>query len=105
RDCEAAQVFYKRETQGNRDGPQLTNREWRDGLISADKSLQRVCVETRVSVRDQLERNRVDTRVAFQFTVGEFWQFVVVALGEILTNFAQLFFDDVIVVDQPFGGR
>ncbi len=78
-DGEAAQVFHEREAQSDRDGPQFADRERRDGLIGGDESAQRVCVETRVGVRDQRERDCVDPRIAFQFTFGEFWQFVVVA--------------------------
>ena len=55
---------------------------------------------------DERDRDGVDPRIAFEFAFGEFWEFVIVALGQVLTDLAQLFFDDVIVVDKPFrGGR
>ncbi len=65
RDCKAAQIFDKREAEGDGDSPQFTDRKRRDSLISADEALQRVGVEARVSVYDQLERNGIDSWEAF----------------------------------------
>jgi len=103
-DCEAAQVFHQRHAQRDRHGPKFANREWRDRLVGCDETPQRVGVEARVDVGDQRERDRVDSRVVLEFTGGELGKFVVVALWEIVTNFAQLFFDNVVIVDEPLGG-
>ena len=54
-DCKPAKIFDEGQSQSDRDGPQLTDRKRRDGLVSRDESLQRLCVETRVGVCDQRE--------------------------------------------------
>jgi len=73
-------------------------------LIGSDETPERVGVETRIGVRDQCERDSVDARVTGERTVGEFGKFVIVTLGKIVSDLAQLFFDDVIVIDQPLSG-
>ena len=64
RDRKATQVFDERETQRDCNGPQFADRKWGDNLIRSDESLQRVGVETRVSMRDQFEGDCIDARVA-----------------------------------------
>jgi hypothetical protein len=104
-DRKTAQVFDERQSQRDCDCPQLTYREWRDSLISSNESLQRVCVESRIVVRDYSQGDGVNSWVVFQFTAGEFRKLVVVALWQVLADLAELLFDDVIVVYEPFSGR
>src|SRR4051812_8715118 len=53
---------------------------------------------------DQLAGEHVDARVAFEGTIGEFWQLEVVLARKVLTDFADLILDDVMVVPQPVFG-
>ena len=59
-----------------------------------------------VGVRDELDRKCVDARVIFECTFRQFGQFAVIAARQVLANFANLFFDDMKIIDEPFrGGR
>jgi hypothetical protein len=101
---EAAQVLHQRQAQGDGDGPQLSDGERRRLLVCADEAPQGLCVEPAVGVRDERERDGVDARVVCEFTRGKLGQFVVITLGQVFADFAELLFDDVKVIDQPFGG-
>ena len=50
-------------------------------MIGGNESAQCVGIEAAISVRDQRERDCIDSRIVFQLTVGEFGQFVIVTLG------------------------
>src|SRR5207253_8489257 len=73
-------------------------------LISIDEAPQSLSIKMAVSVCDQGEGKSVNARIVFERTVGEFRQFVVVTLRQILANLAHLLFDYMKIVDQPFGG-
>ena len=62
-------------------------------------------VEAAVAVADELDRHRVDARVAGQLAQGELGQLAVVAAGQVLADVADLGGDQVEVVEDPFRGR
>ncbi len=51
------------------------------------------------------QRDGVNARIARKIAGCEFRQFTVVAFRQILPNFAQLFFNNVKIVNQPFSRR
>ena len=55
-------------------------------------------------MRDERERDGVNARIALQLAAHQLGQFPVVASGEVFADFAQLLFDDMEIIDQPFGG-
>ena len=53
---------------------------------------------------DQRQRDGVDSRIAGKLAAGELWKLFVVTLGQIASDLAELFLDDMKVVYQPLGG-
>src|SRR5262249_48531254 len=51
---------------------------------------------------DQLDRQGINARQTREGTIGQLGQFLIVAARQIVTNLAQGFGDDVVVVQQPF---
>jgi hypothetical protein len=54
---------------------------------------------------DQSQGDRVNSRIILQLTVSEFGKLVVVTLGEVFANFAELLFDNMKIINEPFGSR
>ena len=52
-----------------------------------------------VSVRDQFDREGINPRIIFERGTGEFGQFTVITSRQVLANLADLFFDDVKIID------
>src|ERR1041384_2191862 len=61
------QVFDKRDSQGDRDSPQLSNGQRGDLLVGAHEARERAGVETTVGVRNQSQGNRVHARITLEF--------------------------------------
>jgi len=73
-------------------------------LIGFEKSFERDSVEAVVGIGDNSEGEMINARIIFKRAGFEFWQFAVIFARQILPDFAQLFFDDVKIINQPFGG-
>ncbi len=56
-------------------------------------------------MRDERPREAEDARIAGERAFCEFWQLAIVAGRQVVADLADLFLDEVIVVEQPFGGR
>ncbi|MGI8427665.1 MAG: hypothetical protein ACR2M4_13995 [Actinomycetota bacterium] len=54
---------------------------------------------------DKCLGKRVDPRIAFEFTFSELRQFMIVTFGKVFANLAELFFDNMKIVDQPLSRR
>jgi hypothetical protein len=102
---QASQVLDQPDTQHNRDCPDLTDRERRYRFICQDKASQLFEIDPTVGMLDQFERQRKDTRFAVVGSAFQFRKFVVVPAGQVLTNFADLTDNNVVVVHQPGSGR
>ena len=72
-------------------------------MIGSNETAERFRVEMTVSVRDQFDREGINPRIIFERGTGEFGQFTVITSRQVLANLADLFFDDVKIIDQPFG--
>jgi hypothetical protein len=73
-------------------------------LVSGDEGAQRVRVNLRIHVRDQFEHDVVNARKSGGRAVQEAGQFPAVAPGQMPPGHLNLLFDQVEVVEQPFGG-
>ena len=98
------QVLDQSQTQHNGDRPQLAEGERANSLIAAREAGDHVGVQMAVCVRDQLERNAVDARIACTVPVRHLGQLMVVAVREVLLDETQLLLHDVEIIEQPFGG-
>ena len=103
--ADAAQVLDQRQSQHDRDGPQLAQLQRRDGLVGRYEAAQAFGVHPTVAMRDRLERDVIDARHACRRAARKARQLAAVALGQMPLRRANLFLDQVEVVEQPFGGR
>ena len=88
-----------------RDRPELADRQRLHVLVGAHEAAQHLGVEVAVGVGDEGPGEAEHARIAGERTVGQLRQLPIVAGRQIGADFANLPFDEVIVVDQPLGGR
>ena len=101
----AADVLEEPHAQHRRDRPQLAHRQRRDRLVFADDPLDARQRQPAVGVRDELEHDVVDARVAGERPLDELRQLVIVAAGQGGVDLAHLFQDDKEIVEEPGPGR
>ncbi|KFB67215.1 MAG: hypothetical protein CAPSK01_003332 [Candidatus Accumulibacter vicinus] len=99
------EIFDQRQSQHDRDGPQLTKLEGGDGLIGGDEATEAFGSHASVAVRDDFQGNIIDPRTAGRRPARQARQFPAVALGQVPLGGADLLFDEVKIVEQPFRGR
>ena len=76
-----------------------------DRLVGGDEAAEALRVDPAVAVRDRLQRDVVDARQPGRRAVRQARQFPAVAFGQVPLGRADLLFDQVEVVEQPFAGR
>ena len=101
----APQVLDQGQPQHDGDGPQLTHLQGGDRLVGGHEPAQRFGVDAAVTMGDRLHGQVVDAWQARGFALVQRGQFAAVPLGKVATRGADLFLDQVIVVQQPFPGR
>ena len=102
---EAAQVLDQHHAQGRRQGPQLAEREFAGRFVGLEEVDQQFFVEGAVGVRDEGPGDAVDARQADQRLVLQHRQIAEIAARQAVGDLAQLRFDQMEVVEQPFGRR
>ncbi len=100
-----AQVLDQRQAQHDRNRPQLTQAQGRHGLIGGDEAAQAVRVDASIAMRDGFQRDVVYPRQAAGNALGQAGQFTAVAFRQVAAGGADLLFDQIQIVEQPFGGR
>ena len=76
-----------------------------DALVGAHEPAQHVGVETTVRMSNEGPCDAKHPRISSERSVGQLRQLSIVAWRQIVSNFADLLFDEVIIVEQPLGGR
>ena len=66
---------------------------------------QEIGIEATVRVRDERPRNAEHARIPGERTDAELGQLPVVARRQVVTHLANLFVDEIVIVEQPFGRR
>ena len=102
---DAAQILDQRKPQHDRNRPQLAELERRDRLIRGDEAGEAFRVHAAVAVRDRLERDVVDPWQPRRRAAREARQLAAVTLGQMPLRGADLLFDQVEIVEQPFARR
>ena len=98
-------VLQESHAQHRRHGPQLAHGERGDPLILAHHQLERRLGESAVGMRDQLDRDLVDARIAGEGArLGKLRQLGVVVGRQRGADLGDLRGDDVVVVEQPVAG-
>jgi hypothetical protein len=102
---DAPQILDQRQPQHQRQRPQFAQLERLDRLIRGDEAVQTGGIDASVDVRDQLQGDAVSARKAGGRATRQTRQFAAVRGRQQTPNRADLFFDQVEIVQQPFGGR
>jgi hypothetical protein len=100
-----AQVLDQRELQHARPRPELADRQRRDPLVVVQEAGELLAIETAVAVPDELDRDRVDPRLARVLARGQRRQRPRVGAREVAPDAADLRRDQMEVVEQPVRGR
>ncbi len=102
---QTAQILHQDDSQGDRNRPQLADRQRLHPLIGVDEAHQSLQVKTAVRVGDEGPRDPEDLWISGEVSVGEFRQLIIIARRQIAPDLADLLFDEMKIVEQPFGGR
>jgi hypothetical protein len=101
----APEILHEHHPQGDRNRPEFADRQWLYALIRADETMKHFRIEPAVGVRNKRPSQAIDAGIALQVTLGQLRQFSIVAGWQVIVDLAQLFIDDVIIVDQPLCRR
>ena len=96
-----AQVLDQGQAQHDRNRPQLAQIERCDRLIGRDKTGQAVRIDAAVTVRNRLERNIVDPG-NLRGSTNQSGQLAAVVFRKMAACDADLLFDEIDIVEQPF---
>ena len=99
------QILDHRQAQHDRDRPQFAQPEIGDGLIGRHEAIERFRIDPPVAMRDGFQRNVVDTGMPGRRPGRQTGQFAAVAFRQMPLGGADLFLDQVEVVEQPLAGR
>ena len=99
------QILDQRQTEHDRDCPQFTQLQRADGLIGRDETAETIRIHSPVTVRDGFERDVIHARKTNRRTIQQRRQFAAVALWQVTPCHANLFLNQVKIVQQPFAGR
>ena len=99
------EVVDEEDPKTDRDRPELADRQRHHLLIGEHHSPQAVRFEAAVRMRDVGPDEPQNPRVAREMAFSKLGEPAVVVLGQVVTDLAKLLVNDVIVVDEPFGGR
>ncbi len=103
--ADAAQILDQCQPQHDGDRPQLTQPEGGDRLVGRHEAAETFRVHPTVAVRNGLQRDVVHARTPGRRTVSQARQFQTVTLGQVLLGGANLLFDEIEIVEQPFASR
>ena len=98
-----AQILDQHDPQRDRDRPQLTDGQRLNALIGAHELAQRFRIETAVGMGNKSPGQAEHARIAIEGPAGKLGQQPIESRREVLAHLADLIFDEVVVIDQPFG--
>ena len=102
---QAAHVLDHQDSQADGDRPELAEGQRLDPLVGGHQAAQALGVESAVGVRDVRPRHAENSRIPFQRASCQLRQLAIVVGRQVVADLAQLLFDDMEVVDEPFSGR
>ena len=103
--AQSPQVFYQHQPQHDRDGPDLAAGERRDALVGLDEARNELVIETAVGMHHQLVGQFIDPGKTGPGAFLELGELVIEPTRKVLADLAELFLDDVVIIEHPFGSR
>jgi len=101
----ASQILDQRDAKRDGDGPELADGQGLHALVGAYEPAKHFRIESAVGMRNKCPGQSVDARISPEVTLRQLGEFSIIAGRQVVVDFAQLFVDDMIIVDQPFGRR
>ncbi len=101
----AAEILDQGQAQHDRDGPQFAQLQGGHRLVGGYETAETFRIDPSIAVRDRLQRDVIHARKPGRWAVQQARQFPAVTLGQVSLGRANLFFDQIEVVEQPFPGR
>ena len=103
---DAPEILDQRQAQHDGDGPQFAERQDGHRLVGRHETAETSRVHPSIAVRDRFMRDVVHARKSGRRSVQQAGQLPAVPLRQVPLGHADLFFDQVEVVEEPFpGGR
>ena len=102
---DAPEILDQRQAQHDGDGPQFAQRQDGHRLVGRHEAAETFRIHPSIAVRDRLMRDVVHARQPGRRPVQQARQLPAVALRQVPLGHADLFFDQVEVVEEPFPGR
>ena len=102
---QAPEILHEHHPQGDRDRPELADRQRLHALVGAHEPTERLRVKPAVRMGDERPGQPIDARIALEVTLSQLRQLSVKAGWQVVTDLAQLFVHNVVVVDQPLCRR
>ena len=99
------EVLDQHNPQGNRQRPELTDRQRLHLLVGTDVAAQHLRIEAAVGMSDERPSHAQHSRISGERPVGELRQLPVIAGRQIGTDVVDLPLNEIIVVEQPFPCR
>ncbi len=99
------QILDEDDAQRDGNGPQFADRQRLDTLIGDDEAAQDLRVEVTVGVGDERPGQPEHPRIAGKRSVCQFRQLAIIAGRQIIPDLPDLFFDEMVIVQQPFRRR
>ncbi len=100
---DAPEILDQRESEHDGNRPQLSQLQRYSRLVGGDRSTQADDIDTAVDMDDQFIRQGVDAREPGQGPVRQLGQLPAVGAREMPAGEADLLFDEVKIVQEPFG--
>ena len=101
----APKVFDERQAQHDGNRPQFAQLEGRHRLVGRNEATEALGIHAAIPVRDRLQRNIVDARQARRGAAAQAGQLSAVASRQMPPGSANLLFDEIEIVEQPFPRR
>ena len=102
---QAPEVLHEYDAQRDRHGPQLADRQWLHTLVGVQEPPEELGIESAVGMGDEGPGDSIHARIAGERPLGQLGQLPVEPGRQVVADLAQLFVDDVEVVDEPFRRR
>ena len=102
---DAPQILDQRKAQHDGDGPQFAQRQDGHRLVGRHETAEAFRVHPPIAVRDRFMRDVVHARKSCRRSVQQARQFPAVPFRQVPLGRADLLFDQIEVVEEPFPGR
>ena len=98
------QIFHQDNANCDGESPELADRQWLNALIGQHEAPKHLCFKAAIGMGDKCPGYFKDARISLERAFDEFRQLTVITGRQIVPDFANLFFRNVKIIDQPFGG-